>query len=163
MHDIADLCINKCGLSSVANYVCELINLDVYYLYSRGHFRKTDLLLPRNNGSRLPAQGRGCGPDAQGLRVRVTPSVTTMARRGSQPDDGACMTGEGGLPTRGGPSHASACCAWMEKRNQTREGEEEGAHLTLATTAGTVRCSDEGMGDVGASSRRKPDTALAAV
>jgi hypothetical protein len=50
----------------------------------------------------------------------------------------------------------------MGKRNQRREGEEEGAHLTLATTAGTARCSDEGVGDVGASSRRKPDVALAA-
>jgi hypothetical protein len=49
----------------------------------------------------------------------------------------------------------------MGKRNQRREGEEEGAHLALATTAGTVRCSDEGVGDVGASSRRKPDVALA--
>jgi hypothetical protein len=59
------LCINKCRLSSVANYLCELINLDVYYLYSRGHFRETSFLLPRNNGSGLPAQGRGCGSDAQ--------------------------------------------------------------------------------------------------
>jgi hypothetical protein len=30
----------------------------------------------------------------QELRIRVTPSVTTMARRGSQPDDGARTTGE---------------------------------------------------------------------
>jgi hypothetical protein len=65
VHDIADLCINKCRLSSVANYLCELINLDVYYLYSRGHLRETSFLLPWNNGSGLPAQGRGCGSDAQ--------------------------------------------------------------------------------------------------
>jgi hypothetical protein len=65
VHDIADLCINKCRLSSVANYLCELINLDVYYLYSRGHFRETSFLLPWNNGSGLPAQGRGCGSDVQ--------------------------------------------------------------------------------------------------
>jgi hypothetical protein len=39
--------------------------MDVYYLYSRGNFRETSFLLPRNNGSGLPAQGRGCGSDAQ--------------------------------------------------------------------------------------------------
>jgi hypothetical protein len=65
VHDIVDLCINKCRLPSIANYLCELINLDVYYLYSRGHFCKTSFLLPRNNGSGLPTQGRGCGSDAQ--------------------------------------------------------------------------------------------------
>jgi hypothetical protein len=53
------LCINKCRLSSVANNLCELINLDVYYLYSRGHFRETSFLLPRNNGSGLPARMGG--------------------------------------------------------------------------------------------------------
>jgi hypothetical protein len=31
----------------------------------------------------------------------------------------------------------------------------------LATTAGMARRSDEGVGDIGASSRRKPDAALA--
>jgi hypothetical protein len=49
------------------------------------------------------------------------------------------------------------------KRSQRREGEEEGAHLTLATTARMARCSDEGLGDVGPSSRRKLDAALAAI
>jgi hypothetical protein len=86
--------------------------MDVYHLYSRGHLRKTDLLLPRNNGSRLPAQGRGCGPDAQGLRVRVTPSVTTMARRGSQPDDGA--------HTRGGQPRISLLC--VDGKEKPEEG-----------------------------------------
>jgi hypothetical protein len=33
---------------------------------------------------------------------------------------------------------------------------------TIMTTAGTARCSNEGVGNVRASSRRKPDVALAA-
>jgi hypothetical protein len=105
-------------------------------------------------GHRAGAGSRGWPPcRGVGLQRRAaTPSVTTTARHDSQPDDGARTTGDGGLLTRGGPSHPSACCARKEKRNQRREGEEEGAHLALATTAGTARCSDEGMGDVGGKS-----------
>ena len=38
-----------------------------------------------------------------------------------------------------------------------------GEELTSAIvmTTGTARCSDEGVGNIGASSRRKPDVALA--
>jgi hypothetical protein len=33
---------------------------------------------------------------------------------------------------------------------------------TIVMTTGTARCSDEGVGNIGASSRWKPDAALAA-
>jgi hypothetical protein len=101
-------------------------------------------------GHRVAAGPRGW-PRCRGAglpRRAATPSVTTTARNGSQPDDGARTTDEGGLLTRGGPGHASACYARKEKRNQRREREEEGAHLALAMTAGTTRCSNEGMCDV---------------
>jgi hypothetical protein len=64
-HHYTYLCINKYRLLSVANYFCELINLDVYYLYNRGHFRKTGFLLPQNN-----AQGEGLGCAWEGENTR---------------------------------------------------------------------------------------------
>jgi hypothetical protein len=45
--------------------------------------------------------------------------------------------------------HRLLCVDGKEKSEE--RGRRRGAHLALATTAGMARCSDEGMGDVGAS------------
>jgi hypothetical protein len=49
----------------------------------------------------------------------------------------------------------------MHIEGRGRMGGEELTSAIVMTT-GTARCSDEGVGNIGASSRRKPDAALAA-
>jgi hypothetical protein len=51
------------------------------------------------------------------LRAQVPCGLSSRDHARATPDGGTA---------RIGPNHISVCCAWMKKRNQRREGEEEG-------------------------------------
>jgi hypothetical protein len=69
----------------------------------------------RRGEMRMARSKRGSrrGEDYQRL-AGTTDATTTQTGGGTEHH---FHDGEGGLLTRGGTGHASACCAWMENRN----------------------------------------------
>jgi hypothetical protein len=119
-HYYADLCINKCRLPSVANYCYELINLDVYYLYNRGHFHKTGFLLPQNN---THGEGLGCAWEGENRRPARTAWQAQPRAAGRPTAAPGCRAAapphrDGGLSRRGGSPQTQAAVllghAWVE-------------------------------------------------